>query len=954
MDRYIQFTQTKSTLLDNFNEDLLRINDSHCLNLHTIIKKYKQIKITFFETIVDDILCYIPMISSSSDDILIKLANEYHFPRGFNIFWIPGVSIEMNGFHPKFVNDKISDKNKNKNDFNPEELVNAVQLDFNFKYSGHLIQIFAFQINGNYYWTTCSKKSANNIYSQNAALIIQKHMTHDLLLRMYNDGIYFCGECMSFADQTHGAAVKYECLIVTCVGNSHRVIFNSYIEKPPTTDKFKFVNLFNQDNMQLFCIEYGLYVDNIYQITSQSNIQEFMALITEHRNILTLSEFRELCSKCPFIKIHSGNIDHNDVLGNVLEGLIIKIVNNTLPNKTIKFKVPFYTSRTMLLRYFLEQNNSQMNCSFITSIENFVNRWVIDYSNGKLYWTFILYTLYSKFDEFDKLYNQYTLITEDKNTLIGRHIFIMDKLFELPICKYDLTVDYYQEVLNFGFTKPENDISAIYALGSIGSGKSSISKLISSSNSQINHIDGDILCLDSLQRVLKLKEERNPLTQYLQVKSITENLIPIISCGGGQMLGKFNNKTENPNIEMFKHLRSIFSGTELASIILLPFKYDNDEYRSLEETSLYEFVEECSLFNSTNQVTEGSLLAQIKNIYDDEERFNEMYAERVKNNNWKMTDRDDLFNKSKQNFEVMTKIIQYGSIDNQIRKIILYPCITVSTYGQDMNRLYGSFKTFVTSEITTILSYNNMSYLPIPLFKQKRLLVEYGDNAHHITIKCNFKNPFETDNNHDFLQHRIVDGFIYYCPKKTVIDQIFSAIVELDKILTTLSQCEDQFDPKTLQNYKTINILINSCIDQITMIRTNQNYTNDIDLIAKVHKDLECIQQKLGAFKKFVSFDKDLIKSVINKKEKWFVAVILFSINESVFGDDLRMRAHVTMDSGMHEAFQMKDVAENINKGYNNFVLSLNNNKTNVAIDIEYTSCGYKPIPVKFCNIFYI
>ena len=157
-----------------------------------------------------------------------------------------------------------------------------------------------------------------------------------------------------------------------------------------------------------------------------------------------------------------------------------------------------------------------------------------------------------------------------------------------------------------------------------------------------------------------------------------------------------------------------------------------------------------------------------------------------------------------------------------------------------------------------------------------------------------------------------------------------------------------------LKNYKTINILINSCIDQITMIRTNQNYTNDIDLIAKVHKDLECIQQKLGAFKKFVSFDKDLIKSAINKKEKWFVAVILFSTNESVFGDDLRMRAHVTMDPGIHEASQMKDVAENINKGYNNFVLSLNNNKTNVAIDVEYTSCGYNQIPVKFCNIFYI
>lgn len=963
MESFVNFTSIDfgHRLESIFKKELLQSCDIQCLTLHEIINNYNKIKLVFFNSTIDDIECFIVMISSKSDELLIKLAKKYNLPRGFPIFWIPGKNIIMYGFYPKFENDKLQE-NSNQNVFNPSELKDAQEIKFNYKYSGFLASIISFQVNGKNYWSSCSKNSTNNIYSNSASLIVQDHMTSELISKMCDDSIYFCGEVMAFFDQVHGAVVKKECMIVTLVGYSHKVSIDmeqvqiaTEVEIQNLIERTKFLNIFDQDSMHTFCLKYNLPVDTIFKISSSEEIYKFMKVLTEQRNYLNLSSFKRLCASHSSISLNSGNVDHFDILDDILEGCIIHVINRTIPNTTIKYKLPFYTCRTMLLRKFLAKNNNQLNSNFITEINNFVKRWVVDYSDSRLYWTFVLYTLYHEFDKLHLLYETYSSTIKDKTMLVREHIFIVDELFKLPICTYDPSNNYYQMVQEFGYTLSEKNISTLHVLGPIGIGKSTVGQMINSiDNSCFKHIDGDILDLESIDKVLKLKEERNPYTQFKQFEAITQNLIPVSSFGGGQMLGN-NNKIDD-NIEMFKQLRNSFGGAELASIFFLPFKYmEDEEYISIEGTSLSEFIEDCVQFNNiSKKITEGSLLARIKEIYDDEVRFDEMFAMRVKNNDWKSSDRDRLFGLNKQNFEVMTKIIQYGSFDNQIRKIILYPFISVSNYGQDMSRLYKLFKTFTESEIEKQLSRNNMDHLSHPVFNQKRLLAEYNENIHHITLKCDFKNAFEADSSHDHLQLQNVEGYMYNCPKKDVINHLFATLGELDSVHTTLIRCENSIDSKNSQNHKILIDMINSSIQQIQQIRESNNFSRDIDLIAKIHDDLNKIQQKLGAFKQFVSFDKDLIKSNINKKEKWYVSVVLFESNGSIFENELQTCAHITVDSGIHEAYKMKEVALNINSGIYEFMLSSFDKKTKTGLSVEYISKGYIPIPVKLGRVFYI
>jgi len=962
MESYLNFTLVNESSLNGlFQKDLLQTQDMQCMTLHQIINKYNnKIKLGFFNSTVDGIECFIVMISSKSDELLIKLANQYNLPRGFPILWIPEKSITMYGFYPKFENDKLQ-KNSEQDVFNPSEFIDAQEIKFTYKYSGFLSSIIAFQLNGKNYWTSCSKNSTDNLYSKNASLIVKDHMTSELLSKMCDDGIYFCGEVMAFFDQVHGAAVKKECMIVTLVGYNHKVSIDmeqvqiaTEVEIQNLMERTKFLNIFDQNSMHTFCLEYNLPVDTIFKISSSEEIHKFMRDLTELRNYLDLSSFKHLCASCPSLTLKCGNIDHFDILGDILEGCIIHVINTTIPNKTIKYKLPKYTCRTMLLREHLSKNNHQLNGNFITEIDDFVKRWVVDLSDSRMYWTFILYTLYNEFNKLHLLYETYTSTIEDKTMLVGEHIFIVDELFKLPVCTYNPSNNYYQMVNEFGYTLSEkkDNISSIYALGPIGIGKSTVGKMINSiDNLHFKHIDGDILDLESIE-VLNLKEERNPYTSFKQSEAITQNLIPVLSFGGGQMLG--NNKIDN-NIEMFKQLRSSFGGVELASIFFLPFKYrEGEEYISLEGTSLSELIEDCVQFNISKLITEDSLLARIKEIYDDEVRFDEMFANRVEKDSWKTSDRDRLFGINKQNFEVMTKIIQYGSFDNQIRKIILYPSISVSNYGQDMSRLYESFKTFAESKIKMELSHNNMNYLSAPVFNQKRLLVQYGEKFHHITLKCDFKNAFTADSIHDHLQLQNVEGYMYYCPKKDVVNHLFDSLGELDIVYRTLIHCDYSTDSKGSQNHKILVDLIDSTIQQIQQIRESNNFSRDIDLIAKIHDDLNKIQQKLGAFKQFVPFDKELIKSKINKKEKWYVSVILFETNGSIFEDELQTCAHITVDSGIHEAYKMRDVALNINSGIYEFELSIFDKKTKSALSVEYISSGYYPIPVKLGRVFYI
>ena len=215
---YIRFVVTKDSSKKNeFLEELktyaLKDKISNDL-LSILITQKKNLKISVFESPTQNY--FLIIISSHQDNLLIKLGNEYGFPRGFPIIWQPNKLINMYGFYPKFNNDSIKE-----DEFNKGELDNSIEINFNFKYSGFLGQVITFTIDGINYWTTCGKNSTNYKYSDIVYELIKQKMTPRLLNLLCAENIHFCGETISRYDQKHGAKTINEGLITTLVAKGH-------------------------------------------------------------------------------------------------------------------------------------------------------------------------------------------------------------------------------------------------------------------------------------------------------------------------------------------------------------------------------------------------------------------------------------------------------------------------------------------------------------------------------------------------------------------------------------------------------------------------------------------------------------------------------------------------------------------------------------------------------------
>ena len=209
-------------------------------------------------------------------------------------------------------------------------------MNFNFKYSGFLGQVIAFEINSIKYWSTCAKNSTANAYSRDIYRLIKSSITPQLLDIMCENNIHFCGETMSKYDQIHGAEVKQEALVITLVSKGHW-LKNSKIQNLENASTYnaslhnnnrnhiiikgsfnKFIEPFNQEDMHNFCIENNLNVDNIYKIRSYNSIVKFMVGLNNIRNYVSLDNFNKywanfLLSDSENCEIEYGNILHKNV-----------------------------------------------------------------------------------------------------------------------------------------------------------------------------------------------------------------------------------------------------------------------------------------------------------------------------------------------------------------------------------------------------------------------------------------------------------------------------------------------------------------------------------------------------------------------------------------------------------------------------------------------------------------
>ena len=313
------------------------------------------------------------IVSGLNDSKLIAMATAFGCPRGFPIVWDPSAKaiVSASGFLPKFANDDEHQK-----DFGVEHWQKVSHLRFFRKWSGFLTGAVLHEVDGEIRFFPVCKNSAggDSPYVSTGARLWATVLTKEILRRLWDDGIRsLWGECMAFFDQSHGAPVSREQIIMTAMCREIR----------PEMDR---PNWLTTTELVAYANEIGL--ESLIDTPIQADGDQARAFLTELsqlRNAMTETKFQELLRKHGL----PTNSMHMDVLGDCLEGLVLNLTYEDETTETIKFKFPNYTIRTMLIRSYLEkhpkcgsvrefegQRRWLPSREFGVAIQSWVTRWV--------------------------------------------------------------------------------------------------------------------------------------------------------------------------------------------------------------------------------------------------------------------------------------------------------------------------------------------------------------------------------------------------------------------------------------------------------------------------------------------------------------------------------------------------------------------------------------------------
>ena len=670
---YLPFTSTQvnATIKDQF------IKEACGMGLKELLTKHKKdLRLVFFKTTIPDV--YLVMVVGQHDRILIELAQKNGFPRGFPILWIPGVKMQYFGFYPKFDNDDRQTPD------DQSEFADVVKVEFFKKWSGFLGQLMCFTIAGQRFWTVTSKNSAadDSPFVADAKRLFEPFVTPELCDEMIRKNLHICAEVMSKNDQTHGSKVYQESPIVTSIG--YGCLF--YLDKSgkDITNEPKFVNFLNHVELVDFCVRFKLPCDSAVIINNQKDASEFIQHLSHKRDSMNDSEVNKLLAEhSDSVKIHKGTVLHADILGNCLEGLVLKLthVNGSVTVK--KYKFPGYTHRTMLLRTVF-QNNFLFSMSLKDIIRNFCEHWCVT-PEGKQYWFKVA---------LQEFMNKLTFKTPDPT--IGDHIHLAEAV----------TVDPNVEEKFNELAMKLSAGTVIICIGPIGSGKTTIASTLAARQGQYVVIDGDLLDWD-MPTVMKLGKERAEYSRWLVVQALLQGKIPIISAGGGIFFG--TGKQQN-----FVLRDQIYATLGIIPNIILMVPGN--------------FTEIVPLDNKYNP----------EELYNDTESVKKAVARRLATGEWTLDSKfkkADAFcnfiaDKSKKNLDFAVKLI--ATADH----VFGFPIISEKNYGIQK-------KLDCSSVLTAICPTKGESSKG--KFGQIRVLVMIGDEVGHITYEFSAENNIDYD-----------------------------------------------------------------------------------------------------------------------------------------------------------------------------------------------------------------
>lgn len=719
--KFSTFDIQVNTLNKEFMNDLRSVeHDTTTIKLVEIFENHKSdIRFSCYRSSEIEGV-YLVLVKGKNDSILISLARKYGFPRGFPIIWKPKKYLHFYGFYPKFENDKREEK---KELCDSKDFMDIQYLDCNFKYSGFLAQIIVFEHDDTIYWCVCSKNSVNNEYSNWARDIFSKKITIELLKFMLENSIHICGECLSKNDQTHGAKVSSEDLVVTCVGIGHEIFLSDgVIQKGHIgTETNSFVQFMDHRQMLEFAVRFNLSIDSIFSVRGE-NIDLFINELFVNRDQITLDRFLDVSKYSE--EIH-GTVRHENILGNTLEGLIIKIVyasDKQKPNKIIKFKFPYYTIRTMFLREYLENNNNTRRLTFFKSLDRWVNSWVIT-ENGRYYWKYVGCMIFRYFHELRKMY-----VTESIQEAF--HIFACDTILSIAFNMYNPYANYaklFDEAYLEEIEKIRSDpngakLNIVLCLGAIGSGKSTIANILCRQSDKFEHVDGDILGLNE-EIVVRLKEERKPYTFWKIIEILTKNKIPVLTAGGGVLFNKHN------QFDLVDALVGIFGeSTKINITVLISHLEDKATILTPEQ------IDELIRLDNLKEISKSeSYVSKVGMAYSNRQLLSQAITNRQqrKIKTWMNAQVHQVYSASMRNYSFVIEILKSSKDSGNLSNVILYPYV-MSENRDKMSDIFDDFDDIFSKLETSNVRIENMR------FEQKRLLVSYdlgGElKTHHVTL----------------------------------------------------------------------------------------------------------------------------------------------------------------------------------------------------------------------------
>lgn len=312
---YLDFRNCESTESEKLRARFKA--DKITAKITSILSKNKAVKLNIFKCQLNDV--YLAMAVGMHDTVLIELARKHNFPRGFPMLWIPEKSIRYFGFLPKFSNDDRQSTDNELLKENEDDELTSIR--FFKKWSGFLGQLLAFDIDGKNYWTACSKNSAScdSDFVQDAKRLFFPYVNDKLINVMVSQSLHLCAEMMSKNDQTHGSRVQRECPVITVIG------------KPSTNDKM-FIDYLSHTEVVQFCQRFGLPCDNAVTISTLGTVKQFLTQLNEQRDFMDDRKFDYILKNLtganeslPNVIIEQGTINHSDVLGSHLEGVVMHL-----------------------------------------------------------------------------------------------------------------------------------------------------------------------------------------------------------------------------------------------------------------------------------------------------------------------------------------------------------------------------------------------------------------------------------------------------------------------------------------------------------------------------------------------------------------------------------------------------------------------------------------------------